>query len=360
MEASSPVIRLFPLDALRGFAAVAVLLWHYRTGFGAAPMPTLLAPFYSSGGYAVPFFFLLSGYVLSHVYLAPSRRPYFARNLLARFARMAPLHYATLILVACIQLLFVAREGKPFLYQFNDGWHFLLNLTFLQESGLQTSYSFNGPSWSISVEMLVNTLFLILIAGRKLVTPAFLAIVCVSTALLLAAGGDILYSAAEPVLDRLMLGGFAGFFWGAVLYRMAPPGQPKSLLFDAIFATTLVITLTMLRVRPDMPQAHFDLVLTFIAFPALVVSALRGVVASWLLSLSALRWLGYISFSLYLIQFPVQCAFHAVQFHFGFQYQSRFVFAAFVFCSLAAGYLVARNFEWPVYKLLTGRHLYPR
>ena len=115
-------------------------------------MQDLLAPFYRSGGYAVIFFFLLSGYVLSHAYLAPQRRSAFARNLFARFARMAPLHYATMILVGAIQVWFVAREGMPFVYQFNDGWNFVLNVLFLQQSGLQTGYSFNGPSWSISVE----------------------------------------------------------------------------------------------------------------------------------------------------------------------------------------------------------------
>ena len=56
------------------------MIWHYGTGFGAMPLQDLLAPFYRSGGYAVVFFFLLSGYVLSHVYLAPQRRPALART----------------------------------------------------------------------------------------------------------------------------------------------------------------------------------------------------------------------------------------------------------------------------------------
>jgi len=69
------------------------------------------------------------------------------------------------------------------------------------------------------------------------------------------------------------------------------------------------------------------------------------------------RWLGYVSFSLYLIHFPVQCLFHAVQPQAGLSYQSPLVFAAFMISSLAAASLVARGFEWPVYRLLTGRQL---
>ena len=69
------------------------------------------------------------------------------------------------------------------------------------------------------------------------------------------------------------------------------------------------------------------------------------------------RWLGYVSFSLYLIHFPVQCVFHAVQPQAGLSYQSPLVLAAFVISSLAAAYVIARGFEWPVYRLLTGRQL---
>ena len=357
MEAPAPAARLAPLDALRGFAALAVLVWHYGTGFGAMPMPALLAPFYRSGGYAVLFFFLLSGYVLSHAYTTPQRRSGFARNLFARFARMAPLHYATLILVAGAQAWFVAREGQPFVYQFNDGWNFLLNLSFLQQSGLQTGLSFNGPSWSIGVEMLVNIVFFALLASRLRLMPLFIAASLAASTLLLLAGGDLLYSDRQPLLDRLMLGGFAGFFWGAALYRIAPPGQPESTAFDAMFAVSLAATLAMLVLRPEMPWAQLDVVIAFVAFPALLICALRGSLTARLLSAPALRWLGYVSFSLYLIHFPVQCAFHAVQPSTGPMYQHPGVFVVFVACSLAAAYLVARAFEWPVYRRLTGRRL---
>lgn len=357
MTSSPSAPRLAPLDTLRGFAAVSVVIWHYGTGFGAMPMQGLLAPFYRSGGYAVIFFFLLSGYVLSHAYLAPQRRPAVARNLFARFARMAPLHYATLILVAGIQAWFVAHEGKPFVYQANDGWNFALNLVFLQQSGLQTGYSFNGPSWSISVEVIVNILFFALIAGPRRLMPIFMAVSLAATALLLYAGGDLLYSGTNPLLDRLLLGGFAAFFWGTALYQVAPPGRRASKIFDAAFAVALAATLAMLVLRPQALWARLDLVIAFIAFPALLISALRGAFTSRLLAAPALRWLGYVSFSLYLIHFSVQCLFHAVQPQAGLRYQSPLVFAAFMISSLLAAYLVARGFEWPIYRLLTGRQL---
>jgi peptidoglycan/LPS O-acetylase OafA/YrhL len=357
MSPPGPALRLAPLDALRGFAALAVLVWHYGTGFGAMPMQPLLAPFYRSGGYAVLFFFLLSGYVLSHAYMTPLRRHDVAHNLFARFARMAPLHYATLVLVAGAQAWFVSREGRPFVYLSNDCWNFLLNLTFLQQSGLQTGLSFNGPSWSIGVEILVNVVFFALISSRLHLTRAFVVVCAAATALLLLPGGDLLYSDKEPILDRLMLCGFAGFFWGAALYRIAPPAPGTSMAFDAVFAGALAVTLAMLTLRPHLPSARLDIVIAFVAFPALLICALRGPLTSRLLSRPALRWLGYVSFSLYLVHFPVQCAFHAIQPLAGLAYADPLVFMAFLLCSLGAAYLVARSFEWPVYRRLTGRRL---
>jgi peptidoglycan/LPS O-acetylase OafA/YrhL len=357
MSGAAPPVRLAPLDTLRGIAALAVLAWHYRTGFKAMPLADLLAPFYRSGGYAVPFFFFLSGYILSHVYLRESRRPRTLNNLYNRFARMGPLHYVTLVIVAVCQSYFIAREGAPFVYQFNDTWHFILNILFLQQSGLQSSYSFNGPSWSVGSEMIVNVLFLVAIARVRRVTGLFLAIALLALALLLWSGGDLLYSNELPVMDRLLLNAFASFFWGATLYQLAPPGRPAQRVQDIVFVAAAVASIVIMVVRPDHLQLHLDVVLSFVVFPALLLSAQRGPTAARLLSSPVARWFGYISFSLYLSHFLVQCGFHWYQTHFGLDYANPAVFATFVATALAVGYLVARGFEWPVYHLMTGRRL---
>ena len=54
--------RLHELDSLRP-AAIGVVGWHYASHFGAAPLPSLMAPFYHHGELLVDFFFVLSGFV---------------------------------------------------------------------------------------------------------------------------------------------------------------------------------------------------------------------------------------------------------------------------------------------------------
>ncbi len=158
------------IDGLRGFAALAVVVYHYTHFFqygsdgvlppgvdATAPFYELLGLLYRQGHRAVPLFWMISGLVLAHVYcgrIATGRS--FAIN---RFARLYPLHLLTLIVVAALQAWSLARTGIWPVYQHNDVWHFALNLLFASNWGFESGYSFNGPIWSVSVEVLAYALF---------------------------------------------------------------------------------------------------------------------------------------------------------------------------------------------------------
>src|SRR2546425_4022874 len=88
-------IRITELDSLRGGAALAVVLWHYKAHFGAAPLYQVLAPFYLGGFLFVDFFFVLSGFVLAKTYWTESRRFLIFQNVAERIARLYPLHFVT-------------------------------------------------------------------------------------------------------------------------------------------------------------------------------------------------------------------------------------------------------------------------
>lgn len=87
----------------------------------------------------------------------------------ARFSRLYPLHFATLLLVLGLQLAFLARHGQFFVYPYNDLRHFVLNLLFISGWGLQKGDSFNAPIWSVSVELIVYIAFFVLVTYLSLV-----------------------------------------------------------------------------------------------------------------------------------------------------------------------------------------------
>jgi len=168
-------VRYFPcVDFLRGLGAFAILIWHYHhfyltkayfspeTGVPVwdhqrQPFYSALTMFYDHGGFAVQFFWLLSGFVFAFVY---SRRSPRARDFfILRFSRLYPLHFLTLLLIAGLQAISLRLIGKYQVVAINDSYHFLLNLFFAQWWGFQQGYSFNSPSWSISVEELIYWAF---------------------------------------------------------------------------------------------------------------------------------------------------------------------------------------------------------
>lgn len=136
------------LTALRFFAAMWVVSFHFWPSLGSA-MPKLVA----KGYLGVELFFVLSGFILSHVYLRSfgERRFSYTGFLWARLARIYPVHLATLVglgaVVAGAAALGMTSGDKVL------AWSSLpAQLTLTQAWGLAPQGGWNHPSWSISAE----------------------------------------------------------------------------------------------------------------------------------------------------------------------------------------------------------------
>jgi peptidoglycan/LPS O-acetylase OafA/YrhL len=188
--------KLVGLECLRFTTAFAIVVWHYHqflyvgdtvSGFVMERQPffAVLAPFYLDGYWGVQLFWCISGFIFAWKYqtIIGSGLISFARFAMLRFSRLYPLHLVTLLVVAVLQEIYVRQQGAWFKSQYNDLWHFLLNLAYAQYWGLQQGFSFNAPSWSVSAEILVYGLFFITcrlsgerrIAGVAVAVGTFLA-----------------------------------------------------------------------------------------------------------------------------------------------------------------------------------------
>lgn len=137
------------LTALRFFAAAWVVLYHWWPKLDVGFTPNLAA----KGYLGVEAFFVLSGFVISHVYLKSFEEGRFRYGgfLWARVARIYPLHLATL--GAMIALAFAAGLVGASVSEGVVDWRSLpANLLMLQAWGLAPEAAFNHPSWSISAE----------------------------------------------------------------------------------------------------------------------------------------------------------------------------------------------------------------
>jgi len=162
--------KIVQLDVFRGLAALSVCAVHftYNSFFHN----------YFAQGLFVQLFFVLSGFVICYNYEEKINNYYDLKNfLLKRFKRLYPLHLFFLIIFLFIEiikyiLLFkydVRFNNLPF--ETNNLKNFLLNFFLLQHFAEQ--YSFNGPSWSISVEMMLYITFGIFIFLNKKLTTYF-------------------------------------------------------------------------------------------------------------------------------------------------------------------------------------------
>lgn len=140
---------LRPITALRFGAAIWVAIYTFWENLAGAGRSDLV----EKGYLGVELFFVLSGFILSHVYLQAAGEKQFSYRgfLWARIARVYPLHLATLIgvgLLAAVALFAgMSVDGNVL------SWPSLpAHLLMMHAWGLAPVAGWNHPSWSISAE----------------------------------------------------------------------------------------------------------------------------------------------------------------------------------------------------------------
>ncbi len=209
--------RFESLDGLRGVCALLVSLFHLNFlwhGYAAA--------FTRNSYLFVDFFFVLSGFVITHAYgrrIGSART--FAAFVVQRFGRLWPLQVFTLAVLLAIalakvlaaRLLNLDAGQDAFAGQMNP-WALITNILLIHSLHVHSGLTWNSPSWSISVEFYTYLVFgAVLLLGFRLwraaiviVAAAFLLLVTWSTH-----GMDATY-------DFGMLRCLSGFFTGVLLY----------------------------------------------------------------------------------------------------------------------------------------------
>lgn len=138
------------LTGLRILAALAVYASHIPPPHGA---PEVVGSFFQSGYMGVTLFFTLSGFVLAINYFERLRR-FSARAIWdfagARFARIYPLY----ILI----LFYIFVHGHAFGESLSGWWEHVLVLQ-AWSSNVYHVFNFNGPAWSVSVEIFLYACF---------------------------------------------------------------------------------------------------------------------------------------------------------------------------------------------------------
>jgi peptidoglycan/LPS O-acetylase OafA/YrhL len=153
-EVSSP-----HLDALRILASAGIVVLHYANYIEDTAVGRFVYAYTQHFNLFVDLFFTISGFVIASQYLSRvGNGRSIGRFLWRRFARIYPLHLATLAFYVLIGALFhvgVVRVENAERYSFSD----IPAQILLLHAFVGDRLTFNFPSWSLSAEMFCYLLF---------------------------------------------------------------------------------------------------------------------------------------------------------------------------------------------------------
>lgn len=327
---------------MRGAAALCVVFWHWRHLFGIpkheltpfvssdSPLYLFFKILYDNGFWAVEMFFCLSGFVFFWLYSdrIGQRKISLKEFVVLRFSRLYPLHFLTLLFVAAGQMYMHWRYGSYFIYQNNDLQHFGLQLLLASSWGLASGDSFNGPIWSVSVETLCYAAFFVIcllncrrwwhlmfIVGASCILERLGHAVVIRGIFCFFLGG-LSFQAFHYVWQRsfsrhatMLFAVITLILWVLALINLYSDLLPRML--DQIFSIhgTFVSGLkgTVGFLFREISRLYFEAILCPLTILTLaLVEAHRGTLGR------RLAFLGDISYSTYLLHFPLQLGFALV------------------------------------------------
>jgi peptidoglycan/LPS O-acetylase OafA/YrhL len=317
MSPPSDVIRKqhFPaLTGLRFVAALWVVLYHYSrfvVGFDALPHPVRSLVY--CGPVAVGFFFVLSGFVLSHAH--SGRTAIHPRRFwMKRFAKLYPAY-----LFACVVFTPIAY-AKYLAHASISSAHgavfflvsALLSVTLLQ-AWTPFSQAWNGPGWSLSVEAFFYLIFpaaFACIFGRrmKLVLGAclasWIALIAIDLSRCFGLISDRMWSSwlqNDPLLWAPLF--FAGVVTCRLVSKVGSLSARKSNVYS-LGALAAIVLLSMF-----CPGRYSVLLIDGGVMPLFVLlvfsTVCRQAVLNKMLGSTAFLSLGRISYIMYIVQAPV-------------------------------------------------------
>lgn len=313
------------LDGLRGVAAILVVLFHLFETYATNTMTQVI----NHGYLAVDFFFVLSGFVIGYAYDDRWDRMTTWTFVKRRLIRLQPMVVAGSALGAML-FYFTGADTFPLVMDTPWWWvviAFVIGAMMIPAPptfdlrGWQETYSLNGPAWSLTWEYVANILYATVIRRcSKVVLGIIVALSSVLTINLclnidlfhcLDGRGESIYTVIggwsltpQQILiavSRLLY----PFFLGLLMYRLGC----KIKCQNGFWLTTaaLVIILSMPHIggagQSRWLNGLYCAVAILLVMPCIVAAGVGGELKG-ARTIALCRWLGAISYPLYITHYP--------------------------------------------------------
>jgi len=320
------------LDGLRGVAALMVIVFHCFETY----VPNFGTQIVNHGYLGVDFFFALSGFVIGYAYDDRWDRMttwgYFKR----RLTRLHPMVIAGTVVGAA--LFFFSGSYFPQTLS-TPGWKFALCFVMgllmipcgmgLDIRGWGELNSFNGPNWSLTFEYIGNILYAVVLRHLPKIALAILCIGCAFFTLDLTMGWDV-FGLFPDGPQYTVIGGWSltaqqmyigftrllyPFLCGLLISRILPAhmtdanpsGSPIHLrggFWWCSLAIIVIFSVPCIGGETGVPDGLYQAVSILILFPIIVLAG-AGSVTTGKKSTAVCKWLGNISYPIYITHYPI-------------------------------------------------------
>jgi peptidoglycan/LPS O-acetylase OafA/YrhL len=305
--------RIVALDGVRGVLAVMVVVSHY---IGEVPHGIKDA---LVGWIAVKMFFVLSGFLMAKLIMDHINSPnFFAVFYIRRACRTLPVYVVMLAIVFGSAVVF---QGQHWMEadRMAPLWRYL---TFTQTFEMIARGDYGSdwltPTWTLTVEeqFYLVAPVLCLIAGRRHLLKVLIVAACLSIAFrFLSYGFGVLPTmSALVLLPAVAHAMFLGMIAAIVLASGQFDWRRHDLMLRAAPIAILVVVMLLKAIDGD-GSALFQLIgapLVSVGCALYLMSIVRGAPEAKRMHAPALRMLGQLSFSIYLLHMPVLGLMHGV------------------------------------------------
>ena len=319
-------MRIDKLDGLRGFCSLMVVLYHYPQSF--LPDFIFSNSFIRESWSFVDFFFVLSGFVISYNYSTLSSSNDFWLYIKKRFIRLYPLLLFTTIVFFLFKLLSdnffadLVNSPKGIKLYLIDCLNTLLMLNSTPAFGEMSKYlGMNHPSWSVSAEFISYVLFgltSLFFFNKKQLYLLVVTGLCV-----------VVYVIKEQFdvsnYTWFFLRGIIGFNMGCVVYWAYNKKFSVKNNLEITLPFLIVVVFHVFHNYEFSFKEHLNLIFKPLLFSFIILVLLKtNHYFSKFLESKPLKFLGKISYSIYLNHILLLLALPRITFNFFGLHQSSY------------------------------------
>jgi peptidoglycan/LPS O-acetylase OafA/YrhL len=348
--------KLLGLELIRFISAFAIIIWHYQHFSFVADKPEnfnreqqpyyfILNLFYNYGGAGVQIFWCLSGFIFFWKYKEKISKNLinFKKFFINRFSRLYPLHLLTLVLVLFLQILYYDDKKYFFVYQNNDVQNLISHL-FLASNwwGLEIGNSFNGPVWSVSVEVLVYFIFfLILKLNNSVILNIIIIIFCMLA---------IKLKIPSQVFNCLLFFYIGGL--SAIAYEKLQMSKHTRKIFK-IICFILIVSSILIYSTKIYKNSNFISIFLTLFIPLLLFFSAQPFSPSLYIQ-KIIEAVGNMTYSIYLLHFPLQLSIAIYFDSLGKEipYYSKEFFWGYILATLFSSYITYKFYELPLKNII--------